>query len=80
MKKTLTSHVVLWQFSSNSGDCVSVDFSTLEKEKKVSDGKVNLGEGGRRGRKKREREGGRRGRERDRRAIDINSRVAVYIE
>lgn len=40
MKKTLTSHVVLWQFSSNSGDCVSVDFSTLEKEKKVSDGKV----------------------------------------
>lgn len=61
MKKTLTSHVVLWQFSSNSGDCVSVDFSTLEKEKKVSDGKVKGGreeeEGGRRGREREEGEG-----------------------
>ena len=43
--------------TSDSGDCVSVDFSTLEKEKKVSDGKVK-------GRRKEE-EGGRRGRERE---------------
>ena len=46
-------------------------FSTLEKEKKVSDGKVK-------GRKKRE---GERGREREGEYLcHINSIVAVYIE